>query len=113
MDQVQVVRHQVLVEGRTQRANARGDAAGALDAHTPGALRADLCAQARITQLSLVEFRRDADHPGLVSVSGDGHHLSMALTFVPDAILGPWLLGQREHGDIWSAVHRPRRDGAL
>lgn len=67
-----------------------------------------LCAQAGITDLTLVEFRGDVDEPGMVSVSGNSHHLAMALDFVPEAILGPWLLAQRASGSVWSVVYRPQ-----
>ena len=67
----------------------------------------DLCATAGITDLTLVEFRGGPE-PGLVTVNGNGHALTMALPFIPDAILGPWLLGHREDGNVWSAVYRPQ-----
>ena len=43
-----------------------------------------------------------------MTVNGNGHVLSMVLTFIPDAILGPWLLSHREDGNVWSAVSRPQ-----
>jgi hypothetical protein len=43
-----------------------------------------------------------------VTVNGNAHALSMKLPFVPDVILGPWLLSHREGGNIWSAVYRPQ-----
>jgi hypothetical protein len=67
----------------------------------------DLCAQADITDPTLVEFRGGPE-PGLVTVNGNGHSLSMALAFIPDAILGPWLLAHREDGNVWSVVWRPQ-----
>jgi hypothetical protein len=67
----------------------------------------DLCAQAGITDLTLVEFRGGPD-PGTVMVNGNSHMLSMVLTFIPDQVLGPWLLGHREDGNIWTAVYRPQ-----
>jgi hypothetical protein len=74
-----------------------------------------LAAQADITDLGKVEFRGGPE-PGIVTVSGNGHSLSMAISFVPASILGPWLLAHREHGNIWIAVHRPLprdADGAI
>ena len=67
----------------------------------------DLAASANISDVTLVEFRGGPE-PGIVTVNGNGHSLSMALPFVPDQVLGPWLLSKRQLGDIWSAVHRPQ-----
>lgn len=68
---------------------------------------ADLCAQALITDPTRVEFHGGPE-PGVVTVAGNGHSLSMALAFIPEAILGPWLLAHREDGRIWTAVYRPQ-----
>jgi hypothetical protein len=67
----------------------------------------DLCSQAGIPDLTLVEFRGGPE-PGTVKVSGGGHSLSMTLPFVPDAVLGPWLLAHRDDGNIWTSVYRPQ-----
>jgi hypothetical protein len=67
----------------------------------------DLCASAGITDPTLVVFRGGPD-PGTVTVNGNGHTLSMALAFIPDAILGPWLLAHRDDGNLWTAVWRPQ-----
>lgn len=67
----------------------------------------DLARQAHISDITIVEFRGGPE-PGIVTVSGNGHALSMALNFIPDAVLGPWLLSHREDGDVWTAVYRPQ-----
>ena len=89
-----------------QCAGDRGRTSRPLDPGAPRAVHRGLCSQAGIPDLTLVEFR--GPEPGTVKVSGGGHSLSMTLPFVPDAVLGPWLLAHRDDGNIWTSVYRPQ-----